>query len=112
MIGDDTKGDVDFFLLSLRAKARFRERRPVRFAAELFDLVEKRAEDIRFLIRDDVAEISEVPRALNHRGHALETHPGVDMTGGEGRKAAVGVGVELDENEIPNLDAARVASVD
>ncbi len=34
------------------------------------------------------------------------------MSGGEGGEGAVGVGVELDENQVPNLDAARVAGVD
>jgi hypothetical protein len=34
------------------------------------------------------------------------------VTRGQGRKSTIGIGIELDENEIPNLDAARIAGVD
>src|SRR4029079_14096557 len=50
--------------------------------------------------------------SLDDGGNPLETHAGVDVAGGKGRERAVGIGVELDENEIPNLDAARIAGVD
>jgi hypothetical protein len=48
---------------------------------------------------------------LKHRGYALKTHPGIDMTLRQWRERAVRVGVELDENQIPNFDAARVSCV-
>ena len=44
-------------------------------------------------------------------GDAFEAHTGVDVLGGERRKGAVGVGVELDEDVIPDLDAARAGGV-
>ena len=34
------------------------------------------------------------------------------MAGGEGNEAAVGIGVELDENKVPDLDALGAAFVD
>ena len=48
---------------------------------------------------------------MNDRGRALETHAGIDMTLRQRREFSVGVGVELDENQIPNLDAARIVFV-
>ena len=58
------------------------------------------------------SEIGEALRALDHRGDALEAHAGVDVLGGESDEGAVGVGVELDEDEVPDFDAAGVACVD
>jgi hypothetical protein len=56
---------------------------------------------------------------LNDRGHALETHAGIDVTLREWDILdAAGVSdpgyrlrVELDKNQIPDLDAARVLFV-
>ena len=49
---------------------------------------------------------------MNDRSHALETHAGIDVPLRQGRKRSVRVGVELNENQIPDLDAARIARVD
>jgi hypothetical protein len=49
---------------------------------------------------------------LHDAGHALESHAGVHVPGGQRGKRAVGIGVELDEDEVPNLDATGVAFVD
>ena len=56
---------------------------------------------------------------MNDRGDALETHSGIDVALREWNildTAGVSdpgyrLGVELDENQIPNLDAARVLFV-
>ena len=42
---------------------------------------------------------------------ALEAHAGIDVTLRQRREGAVRIGVELDENQIPNLDAARIVLV-
>src|SRR5207248_6829885 len=70
------------------------------------------AENVGLVIRDRAGEIGEVFRALDNRSSALESHPGIDMTLWQRRKRAVGIRVELDENQIPNLDAARVFFID
>ena len=49
---------------------------------------------------------------MNDRSHALETHAGVNVLRGQRRECAVGIRVELDEDEIPDFDAARIALVD
>ena len=55
-----------------------------------------------------MGEISEILCALNDRGHAFEAHAGVHVLSRQRREGAVGVGVELDENKVPNFDAAGV----
>ena len=82
------------------------------FAAQFLDLVEDRAENIGLVVRDRAGEIGEVFRALDDRGDALEAHAGIDVALGQGREGAVGVGVELDEDEVPDLDATRIVGVD
>ena len=82
-------------------------------AAQLFQGVEEGAEDVGFVVGDaGVGEVLEIIRALHDTRHALESHPGVHMPGGQRRESAIGIGVELDENKVPNLDAAGVAFVD
>ncbi len=39
----------------------------------------------------------------------LEAHAGVHVLGGQRREGAVGIGVVLNEDVVPNLDAAGVA---
>jgi len=48
---------------------------------------------------------------LNDCCHTLETHPRIDVTLGQRRERAIGIRVELNENEIPDLDAARIVLV-
>ena len=43
---------------------------------------------------------------INSR-YAIKAHAGIDVFGGEGRVGAVSIGIELDENVIPDFDAAR-----
>ncbi len=59
--------------------------------------------------REQAAEQVDVvvaPLALQHGADALETHAGVDMLGRECAQASIGVTVELNENIVPDLDAA------
>ena len=74
-------------------------------------LVEDRAENVGLVVRDRAGEIGEIFCALDDRGDALETHSGIDVTLRQWRERAVRVRVELDENQIPNLDAARIVFV-
>ena len=99
------------FLLAFASRARARQRGTVFFPAQLFDGVKNRAENIRLVIRDGRAEVGEIFCALEDAGHALETHAGVHVLGGQRRKRAVGIRVELDENEVPDLDALGTAFV-
>ena len=84
----------------------------VSLAAHLFDLVEDGAEDVGFVVGDVAGEIGEVLRVLHDAGDALEAHAGIDVLGGQGGEGAVGVGVELDEDQVPDFDARGVAFVD
>jgi len=146
VVGDHAEGDVDFLLLRPAGAARDGERAGIFFAAELFDLVKDRAEDVGLVVRDfRVCEVGESFRALDDRGHALEAHAGIDvllserdkldgerghpgrvsrhpagvvlsasrMLAGAGWKPALpGLCVELDEDEVPDLDALGGAFVD
>ena len=51
-------------------------------------------------------------RVLDDAGDALEAHAGIHVLGGQRREGAVRVGVELDEDEVPDLDALGGALVD
>ena len=53
--------------------------RSVFLAAQFFDLVEDRTENVGLVIRDRSGEIGEIFRALDDRGDALETHAGIDV---------------------------------
>jgi len=59
-----------------------------------------------------VAVIGEPAGALDDRGDALEAHAGVHVLRGQRGEGAVGVGVVLDEDVVPDLDAAGVGAVD
>ena len=59
-----------------------------------------------------MGEVGKAFGALDDAGDALETHAGIYMLRGQGGEGAVGVGVELDEDEVPNLDALGGALVD
>ena len=88
-----------------------RQRAAVFLAAQLFDLIENRTKNIGLVIRNRSGKIREIFRALDNCGGALETHSGVDVSLRQRREGPVRIRVELDEDEIPNLDAARIARV-
>ena len=58
-------------------------------AAQFFDLIEDRAKNIGFVIGNGAGEIGKIFRALNDRGHALETHAGIDVPLRKRRKRSV-----------------------
>ena len=108
-----TRKATSTFSCSLRFCAEAGSVDCVFLAGDFFEFVEEGAEDVGLVVGDfGVLEIGEAFRALDHRGDALEAHAGVDVLGGEIDEGAVGVGVELDEDEVPDFDAARVALVD
>ena len=49
MVRDDPKSDIDFLLLR-KVGARLRQRRPVAFAAQLFELFKDRPENVGLVI--------------------------------------------------------------
>ncbi len=117
MIGDDAEGDVDLFLLGdgddVALLVGFGQRALVVLAAELGQFVEDGFEDVGVVVADlSGFEVGEVFRALDDAGEALEAHPGIDMLRRQRGEGAVGVGVVLDEDVVPDLDAARVAAID
>ena len=113
MVGDDAEGDIIFFLFGVASGTADGECGAVGAATEFFEFVEDGAEDVGLVIRDaGVGEIAEVFCALDDRGDALEAHAGIDMARGERAERAVGIRVELDEDEVPNLDAVGGAFVD
>ena len=109
VVADDPKGGVDFFLsggiVALKCRGVF-------FAAQFFELGKDGTENVGVVIGNRPAEVSEVARRLDDGGDTLEAHPGVHVPGGERHEGAVRVGVVLDENEVPNLDALPAAGVD
>ena len=56
-------------------------------------------------------EIGEVSRALDETGDSFESHARIDMLRRKRCKGSVGVRIELDEDQVPNLDALRRALV-
>jgi hypothetical protein len=81
--------------------------------AHLLQLVENRAEDVGLVVGNfGVGEVGEHLRALHDAGDALEAHAGVHVLGRERAESAIRVRVELDEDEVPNLDALGGAFVD
>ena len=93
-----------------------RQRAGVFLATQPFQLIEYWTENVGLVIRDRAGKIGEILRALNNRYSALEAHSRIDVAGRERNIFyAAGVtasgyrfGIELDENQIPNLDAARI----
>src|SRR5439155_18756542 len=89
-----------------------RQGRAVPFSAELLDSIKNRAEDVSLVIRDfGMLEVGKIFCALDNAGDAFEAHAGIDVARGQRREGAVLVRVELDKDEVPDLDAARVTFV-
>ena len=113
VVADDAEGDVDLLLLGEAvAFSALGHRRGIGLAGEGRKLRENRGEDVGVVVRGETREIGESFRALDRGAGALEAHPGIDVAGGEGAESAVLVRIELDEDEVPDLDAAGVAAVD
>src|SRR5207244_719996 len=91
---------------------RRRQCRRVFFSAQLLQFVENRTKNVGLVIGDRAGEIGEIFCALKDCRRTLKSHSGIDMTLRQWRKRAICVRVELDENQVPNLDAARIVGVD
>ena len=91
VVGDHAHGDVDLLVLAV---ALARQRR---------DAADRRLEDIRIVVR---------LLALQDHAEALEAHARIDVARGQLLERAVGLAVELHEDQVPDLDHLRVAGID
>ena len=112
VVGDDAEGHVVLLLLRVADRAGGGQGGAVFLAGEFLEAAEERGEDVALVIGDHAGEVLEVLRALHDAGDAFEAHARVDVAGRERAEGAVGVGVELDEDQVPDLHAAGVAAVD
>ena len=113
VVADDAEGDVDLLLPGEAvAFSALGHRRGVGLPGEGRELRENRGEDVGVVVRGETREIGEPFRALDRGAGALEAHPRVDVAGRKRAEGAVLVRIELDEDEVPDLDAAGVAAVD
>ena len=117
VVRDDAECDILLLLLTSRCKGAvtrgLRECGSVFSAAEGSDRIEDRTEQVGFVVGDHhVPEFLESACPLHDRADALESHAGIDMAGREWHEGSVGIGIELDENKVPDLDALGAALVD
>ena len=112
MVGDDAEGHVVLLLLRVADRAGGGQGGAVFLAREFLEAAEDWGEDIALVVGDHAREVLEVLRALHDAGDAFEAHARVDVAGRERAEGAVGVGVELDEDQVPDFHAAGVAAVD
>ena len=112
VVGDDAEGHVVLLLLRVADRAGGGQGGAVFLAGEFFEAAEERGEDVALVVGDHAGEVLEVLRALHDAGDAFEAHARVDVAGRERAEGAVRVGVELDEDQVPDLHAAGVAAVD
>ena len=112
VVGDDAEGHVVLLLRRVADRAGGGQGGAVFLAREFLEAAEERGEDVALVVGDHAGEVLEVLRALHDAGDAFEAHARVDVAGRERAEGAVGVGVELDEHQVPDLHAAGVAAVD
>ena len=112
MIGDDAEGHVVLLLLRVANRAGGGQGGAVFLTREFLEAAEERGKDVALVVRDDAGKVFEVLRALHDAGDAFEAHARVDVAGRERAEGAVGVGVELNEDQVPDFHAAGVAAVD
>src|SRR5438128_8653557 len=111
MIGNHTKRYVDFFLFTLTAAFLWWQGRTVFFGAQVFEFIKNWTKNVCLVIRDRAEEVGEGFCVLNNRSDSLKTHTRIDVTLRQRRESSVWIGVELDENEIPNLDATGISFI-
>ena len=104
MIPDDAESNVDFLLLVGRFSV-FGKGGGVGFSGELPELGENGRKNVGVVVGNGFREIGESAGRLHDGGDPLETHPGIDVLGGECAETSISVRVELYEDEIPDLDA-------
>ena len=113
VVGDDPKGHVHLLLLGVSGAALLRQRGTVFLAAELFDLVEDRAENVCLVVGDfRVLKIRESTGSLDDRSHPLKAHARIHVLRRQRGKGTVRIGVILDEDVVPDLNASGVGPVD
>ena len=69
-------------------------------------------EDVGGVVGGLFRKVGEAFGVLNERADALEAHAGVDVLGGEVAEGAVFLGIVLNEDEVPDLDAEVGVHVD
>ncbi len=107
-----TRNAISMFSCSFSpALVSFGQCARVLLAAQFFELIKDWAKDVGVVIGDRSGEIGEIFCALNDCCDAFETHSGIDVTLRQRHKRAIRIRVELDENEIPNLDATRISFI-
>ena len=74
--------------------------------------LERGEEGVGVVVGGLVREVGEAFRVLNDGDHALEAHAGIDVLGGKVAEGAVGFGVVLDEDEVPDFNAEIAVGVD
>ena len=109
MVADDAKGCIGFFLIGRLGAGQCSG---IFFAAQFLECGKYGAENIRVVVGNRPAEVSEPFGGLDDGGDTLEAHAGVHVPGRERHKRAIRVGVVLNENQIPNLDALSAVGVD
>src|SRR5260221_1707588 len=107
----DAQSDVDFLLLR-KAGMRRLQCPSVAFAAQLRKLFKDWLEHATVLVGNWFTAIFEAFGAVDYAGYAFKTHAGIDMTSRQKRKGTVRIRIELNENQIPDLNAKRVSLVD
>ena len=112
VVGDDAEGHVVLLLLRVADRAGGGQGGAVFLAREFLEAAEERGEDVALVVGDHAREVLEILRALHDAGDAFEAHARVDVAGRERAEGAVGVGVELDEDQVPDFHAAGIAAVD
>ena len=81
-------------------------------AGELGELGEEGVEEVGVVVGGWSREVGEVLGGGDDAGDALEAHAGIDVLVFEGDEVALGGGVELDEDEVPDFDAVGGVGVD
>ena len=74
-------------------------------STQCFQPVEDRPENVGLIVRNHPGEIGKIPGVLNDARNPLKTHPGIHMPGRERGECPIGICIELDEHQVPDLDA-------
>ena len=113
VVGDDPESHIHLLLLGVSGAALLRQRGSVFMAAELFNLVEDWAENICLVVGDfRVLKIREPSGSLDDRSHPLKAHTRINVLRWQRGKGTVRIGVILDEDVVPDLNASGVGPVD
>lgn len=82
------------------------------FTAHFFQFAEEGLEDVGGVVGGLFAEVGEAFGVLDEGAGTLEAHAGVDVLGGEVAEGAVGFGIVLNEDEVPDFDTEIGIHVD